>query len=207
LRWLLPQSNWLKISFLLWSTATVALAVRAHDQSRHWQTTEHLFRHAINCDPDNVLVLNLLGHLLNDEGRISEATRIWHRAALLSPNQTDIELAQFERALKREPDKPEFMNNVAWYLATHPDDAKRDGNRALKLSQRSNELTNFSDPNALDTLAAAHAELGNFDEAIKFIERAKQAAAATGQQALIPSLDERLRLYQSRQPMRLPTFQ
>jgi cytochrome c-type biogenesis protein CcmH/NrfG len=47
-----------------------------------------------------------------------------------------------------------------------PDPRYRDGNEALKVALRLCEITNHKDPRYLMILAAAHAECGDFDQAI-----------------------------------------
>jgi membrane associated rhomboid family serine protease len=76
--------------------------------------------------------------------------------------------AQVGRLEHRED--PIMLNGLAWMLATVPADAARDGHKALTLAVRAVGLTHGADPGILDTLAAAHAELGHWDEALA-IER------------------------------------
>ena len=59
---------------------------------------------------------------------------------------------------------PTAQNDYAWMLATHPDDALRDGELALTLAQRA--ITANPSAAFLDTLAAAYAEVGNFTQAV-----------------------------------------
>jgi hypothetical protein len=184
-----------------------ALAVATYTQARTWRNTESLFWHALDVNPENVLVLNLMGNYLLEQGRREEAVEVWMRAAKLSPNQADLELAAFERELAINPHKPENMNNVAWYLATHYDASKRNGQRALGLALRANEITRYREPLQLDTLAAAYAEVGNFDEAVRTSQRARDEAVAAGQHQIVPGIEERLRHYQARKPFRLPKIQ
>lgn len=80
--------------------------------------------------------------------------------------------ADYEQALKSLPNDPTLLNNLAWLLCTSPDDALRDGPRALELSTRACELTQHKVATLLGTLSAAYAETGNFDEAIQWAEKA-----------------------------------
>jgi tetratricopeptide (TPR) repeat protein len=57
-------------------------------------------------------------------------------------------------------------------LATCPEPDLRDGPRAVALARRAAELTHNQDANVLDTLAAALAEDGRFDEAAEIERRA-----------------------------------
>jgi hypothetical protein len=61
-------------------------------------------------------------------------------------------------------------------------------------------LSHWQDPDALDTLAAAYAEIGNFEEAIKWQNKAlefPEYAKKEGENA-----HRRLRLYAERKPYR-----
>jgi Flp pilus assembly protein TadD len=89
------------------------------------------------------------------------------------------------------------MNDKAWYLATTPAAANRDGSNAVQLAEKVVEMTKHLEPAFLDTLAAAYAETGEFER-----------AAATENQAiaLLKTENEkhdyasRLTLYQRKMP-------
>ena len=69
----------------------------------------------------------------------------------------------FEEAMKSTPDYPNLLNSWAWQLATCPDPNFRDGLKAIRFATKTNSL---------DTLAAAHAEMGNFEVAVALQEKA-----------------------------------
>lgn len=64
----------------------------------------------------------------------------------------------------------EGMNAMAWLLATSPNRRVRNGSEALRWAQAALQRENSA--RHLATLAAAHAELGSFSEAIRTIEDA-----------------------------------
>jgi arylsulfatase A-like enzyme len=69
------------------------------------------------------------------------------------------------RATELAPGDLLIENDLAWVLSTSPVDAVRDGERALRIARRIVEASQRAHPDLLDTLAAALAENGDFEEA------------------------------------------
>jgi TPR repeat protein len=91
-------------------------------------------------------------------------------------------------------------NNIAWILATAPDARVRNGAEALRLAQQAVETG--ADGVAIDTLAAAFAEVGLFEKAVAEQQRAIDMARAAGDLDAAADRESRLVLYRSRQPYR-----
>ncbi len=103
----------------------------------------------------------------------------------------------YRRALDLQPGWPLAANELAWTLATHPDESVRDGAEALRLAKIADAATGGSEPAVLDTLAAAQAEAGLLDEAKATAARAIELAEAKGQTGLASLLKTRRAAYES----------
>jgi tetratricopeptide (TPR) repeat protein len=107
-------------------------------------------------------------------------------------------LADHEEALRRDPENPATHNYLAWLLATSPEDGIRDGPRALEYATRACEQTEWQNAAFLDTLAAAYAECGRFDEAVRWEGKALELVSEAGK----ADYRSRLELYQAGRPYR-----
>ena len=75
---------------------------------------------------------------------------------------------------------------------------------AIRLASQACEATNRSRPEFLDTLAAAYAEAGRFQDAASEARRAAALASSAADPALAERISRRLRLYKRREPYREP---
>lgn len=160
-----------------------------------------------------------LGVALATEGRTAEALPHFERALEINPFYTDAyhniaeaygannQLAKavkyFLKALDQRPDDVALLNKAAWILATAIDPAARDGKEALVLAEHAVKLTERHDASSLDTLAAAYAEAGRFDEAVTAGTEALTLARARRDQAFPEELTQRLALYRAHKPVRM----
>jgi tetratricopeptide (TPR) repeat protein len=121
-------------------------------------------------------------------------------SALLRKGKPDQAIAQFQAAVRIRPDFLEARNDLAWELATCPDATLRNGSEAVELAERANQIAGGNDPDVLDTLAAAYAEVGRFDDAIRMNQKAIELARAAAQPDRVAQLNSESMLYQSGQP-------
>lgn len=106
-------------------------------------------------------------------------------------------LAEYQRTIELDPGYPDAHGNTAWILATHPDATIRNAPKALEYALIEAKRTKMNSAAALDTLAAAYAANGQFDEARR---HQQQAVSKAGSDEDKREFAERLRLYEQKQP-------
>ena len=112
-------------------------------------------------------------------------------------------MKSYQLALDHRPTFVLAANNLAWMLATHPDDTLRDGKLARQLAEGICKQTKFKEPMLLDTLGAAYAESGDFEKAVKAVDRAISLLDADPNSSTDdPSMKRRKELYLQQQPYR-----
>ena len=105
-------------------------------------------------------------------------------------------LADFEQAYSFSKRDPLVLNELAWFLATCPQKDLRDGPRAVILAERGAIAGQVPEPGIYDTLAAAYAESGRFEDAVKAEETAVYLATrAQFAKATLVAWNGRLNLY------------
>lgn len=107
-------------------------------------------------------------------------------------------IADLELARKISPQTYEATNDLAWLLATTTDDRVRSAARSLELAKVASQITHYKQWNVLDTLAAAHAENGQFDDAKTWLATALELAPTSER----PRLQSHLELVSAGKPIR-----
>ncbi|HWB58345.1 MAG TPA: tetratricopeptide repeat protein [Chthoniobacteraceae bacterium] len=193
----------------------------AYIQEHRLDDAEKQLRMVIKFRPKLPEAYNLLGGVLVEKGGdMKEAIDLLQKAleinpdfagahvnlgnALLEDGQARGALYQYQKALKLTPDDVVVQLKLAKLLATCPDDKVRNGNAAVELASRTNELSGGHIPEVLDVLAAAYAEAHRFDEAIETARRAAEIATADGKTELAAEIQAHLELYRASTPLRVP---
>jgi Flp pilus assembly protein TadD len=175
---------------------------------------------AIRLDPDYGLAHNNLGALLELSGRPEEALSHFERAVALRPDNIEARsnlaqllsnrgksgaaAEQFHAVLAQRADHVPALAGLAWIQATAADPALRNPAEAIQRAERAVDLTGRRDVVALDALAAAYASAGRFDDAVRLARLGLDMAMVAGQTAVAAQFRQRLELYRSGQPVRLP---
>ncbi len=79
--------------------------------------------------------------------------------------------AAYHKAVKLDPHWLWSQNNLAWLLATCPDPSVRDGKEAVRIARKCCKLSKWHNSCFINTLAAAYAEAGHFEQAVLCAER------------------------------------
>jgi tetratricopeptide (TPR) repeat protein len=94
------------------------------------------------------------------------------------------------------------LNGLAWVLATCPETSLRDGHKAAETATKACDLTAWKNADPIGTLAAAYAEVGDFDAAVKAQTKAIELLTDEKTKA---DFRTRLAVYQQKQPYRQAT--
>jgi len=176
------------------------------------------YRKAIELESDSLRAHIKLAGVLDRAGRTDEAVQACEGALEAMPQQPAAYpfVADFldrhgkaARAIdvlrnghSLLPQSVDIANDLAWRLATSGDATLRNGQDAVQLAERARELTDGKNVNVLDTLAAAYAEAGRFEDAATTAKQALQVAEEGGNPALAKRIGQRLSLYERQQPYR-----
>jgi tetratricopeptide (TPR) repeat protein len=170
-------------------------------------------------EPDPSLI-NSLGSILARAGQYDEAIAQFTQAIALAPGMTSAygnlagallkqgrpaeALLTYREALTRGGNDPALVRRVAWLLATHPDEKIRNASEALQMATWANDQAGGKSALYLQTLAAALANAGRFDEATKVQQAALRAAGEVAgvQDQTLAEYRAQLALYQQGQPLR-----
>lgn len=177
------------------------------------------FAAAVQHDPKYVEARFSLANALRRSGRVEESLSHYLEVLRINPAVSQagfgyamglVRLGRYreardrlERDVQSFPDQPGIAHALARLLAAAPDDQIRDGERAVRMV---GELTKTQPrtPVLIETMAMALAEVGRFEEAVKWQSEAMEAARGAGRTDMAAQLAANLRLYQGRRPCRMP---
>jgi len=152
----------------------------------------HDYEQALRLQPEDAAALVGRGHAKYRLGQIPAAVKDYTAAIKLRPRDATLytqrgnayadtgryteAAADFRRAMKLDPNYGRAYQSAAWLMATCPDARYRDNDLAMHLAKRAIDLDGKSNHRYLETLAAALANAGYFEEAREVQDRALQRA-------------------------------
>lgn len=183
---------------------------------KDYDLAEAQLQHALFLDPRSALAYHHRGSIFRGKKRYQEAIWAFDHSLWLDPRgisalttrgvcyrelkQYDLAVQDFEAALKLDPVYLQALNGYSLLLSTASDEKFRDGKKAKELAEKLQELTKGKYPEYAATLAAAQAELGDFDAATANLRKA--IADKTLEKELLPELNEQLEAYRRKQAWR-----
>ena len=177
------------------------------------------FSEAVASDPSMVNARASLADALRRSGKLDASiaeyvsvvkadpsasqARFGHAMALVRLRRYAEARAVLEEATRAHAEQPGLAHALARLLASAPDDAVRDGPRALAIVQAL-ERTTAPTLTLVETAAMALAETGRFSDASARQRQAIAMASQAGRTDLAARLTENLRRYESGMPSRQP---
>ena len=174
---------------------------------------EKMFHRSLDFHPDNPNVYNNLGVTLLEQQKFREAVKALNKAleiypehinarynlglALWSLGKTASAVQEYRNVLSVKPDWATAANSLAWVLATDKNDEIRNGDEAIRWASVACQGEGRKNPEYLDTLAAAYAEAGRFQEAIRTVRESLTIARSSGDSDLAEELEKKLHFYES----------
>ena len=159
------------------SSAVRMLAAQGAGQAGDWETALDALQGALALAPDDA---ELHGYLASAARQLADPVDAARR---------------LRDALRLAPAAPGLRNELAWMLATSGDPRIRQPEEAVGLAESLVRDAERSDPNSLDTLAAAYAAAGRFDEAVRAASQAVELAQQQGETEMGEQIRARLVLY------------
>jgi len=139
------------VAFLVTLVVALGVAACGLENAVQWDDTD-----------DEMMVTYVQATQALNRGDCRTAVTLYERTIAQKPEDNEMETSRPRRWAQ---------NNLAWTLATCPDDSVRNGDRAVVLASRLNAKAPHSVP-YVGTLAAAYAEVGQYEDAIRVQQEA-----------------------------------
>ena len=176
------------------------------------------FAAAVKLKPEDAQTRRKFARTLDRLGKTREAISQFEEALKAKPNlaeihfelaellskagQTKLAAARYEKVIELDPKYLSALNNLAWILATDPDDKTRNGPRAIELAEWACQLTEWKVAVLMGTLAAAYAEAARFPDAVAMAKKARDTALTAKQEDVAKRNQELADQYRAGKPFR-----
>ena len=184
----------------------------------HPEEAKQHYREALRLYPGGVWAYRNLGNLLYSEKQLDDAIAEWQLAIERQPRdykthealgvaysqkrQFEEAVRSYEKAIEIKPDLWFSRAQLAWTLATCPEDTIRDGALALETAIPLLAATQGQSARAYDIVAAAYAEVGNYSNAVTLAEQALSLLSPNRKSADLNAILQRRETYRSGRPYR-----
>lgn len=179
------------------------------------QASEH-YTAAIRLNPRHYLAHFRLANVLKRQGELDKAAGHYQAVLKINPDHVQARMSlalildhsegraedaihHYRKILRLQPKANAARYNLAWLLATNPNSALRDPTEAVFLAEGATQLPARERALGLDTLAAAYAAAGRYQEAVEAASEAIRAAESIGQNERAVEIRRRQALYRARQ--------
>jgi tetratricopeptide (TPR) repeat protein len=155
----------------------------AHAQLREEEKALADYNKAVQLDPGSATALIARRYFFAGQGKYDLALADYDKGIAIDPRKVDgyldrggahwkrkkyrLTIADWSKVVETSPGDYLGHCNLAWAQATCPDPKFRNGQEALKHATEACALSKQKSGRCLETLAAAHAENGNFVQAVK----------------------------------------
>jgi tetratricopeptide (TPR) repeat protein len=177
------------------------------------------YNRALRIKTNSASIYNLRAYAYAEMGRTNDAIADFNKSIALEPNDASVfagvgllyaqtgnykvGIANCEKAINIDTNYSIGYNNLAWLLSVVPDASLRNGRLAVEYAQKAGELDRWNQPYLFGTLAAAYAEVGDFDKAVKLETKSIQSRLSDADMVLAV---KQLNLYKQKKPYYLPVL-
>jgi tetratricopeptide (TPR) repeat protein len=151
--------------------------------ARQHQSAVEDYNLAIKLNPKNALAFTHRGLAYTEQG-------LYERAAI-----------DYRKAMELDANLGAALQGAAWLMATCPDERFRDTKKAVEAASKALQVDGWNDYRYIDTLAAAYASAGRYDDAQSTMKEAIKHAPQDNAD-IQRELAERMALYAEGKPYR-----